>query len=142
MRAALFLGFLILAGCPKPATPTLLPPSRLREAFPSLTTPFTTTEFRARPGLVNLHVKKQGKLVGMLIVEDLLESPEKRTPFDAATQKVLDCPAIPTSMGGGLALLYEKRFRVEVSAMDPSVSDTQRRQWLEGFHLSALKEGL
>ncbi|MGC4042231.1 MAG: hypothetical protein QM758_00315 [Armatimonas sp.] len=77
----------------------------------------------------------------MLIIEDLLESSEQRAMFDTASQKVLGCPAVPTSMGGGLALLYKKRFKVEATAMDPSISDSQRRAWLEGFHLEELKEG-
>lgn len=140
MRAALLLGLLTLAGCPTPAKPTLLPPEQLRKAFPALTTPFILTEFRSRPGLMNQHVKKQGKLVGMLVVEDLLESPEKQTMFASASQEIKDSPVLSTSMGGGLALLYKKRFKVEVIAMDPSVSDTLRHQWLEGFHLDALKE--
>lgn len=139
MRVALLLGLLILAGCPTPAKPTLTPPDKLREAFPALTTPFTLTEFRARPGLVNQHIKKQGNLVGMLLLEDLLESPEKRALFASSSQRIKDCPAMSTSMGGGLALLYNNRFKAEVIAMNPSITDTQRRQWLEGFHFDVLK---
>jgi hypothetical protein len=143
MRLWWLLTGLLLSGCPKLAPvppPAVLSPERLREAFPTLTTPFVAREFRARPGLVNKHVHKAGKLVGTLLIEDLRDSPEQRALFEKAPLQVQRCPAISTSMGGGIALLYQNRFKVEAVALDPAVSEGTCRRWLEGFRLSALKE--
>jgi hypothetical protein len=116
-----------------------MPADRLRSTLPDVRPPFTAVEFRARPGLVNYHLRKNKDLVGMIVIEDLLEQPEKRALFARSPDRVQGCPSISTSMGGGLALLYKDRFRAEVIALTPAISDRQRRRWLEEFHLNSLE---
>jgi hypothetical protein len=141
MRVTLLFCLALTVGCQKTASvPVPLSPERLRMVFPALTTPFVAREFRARAGLVTQHVRNAGRLVGTLSIEDLLDEPEQRAMFAEATQRVQNCPALSTSMGGGMALLYENRFKVEAVALDPAVSDDMRRGWLEGFRLETLKE--
>ncbi len=139
-----FVSLLSLAGCRAPDLPPArvpLAPKVLRRAFPAVGPEFTSVEFRARPGLVTWHVKNQKKsLVGTLILEDLLLKPGEKAAFVGSKNTLRGCPAIETSMGGGQAILYNNRFRIEVVALDPSVKDTTRSAWLEGFHLEKLKE--
>jgi hypothetical protein len=136
--------FLVLAGCrPRtvPPAPEPFAPEVLRHAFPAVGPGFTTVEFRARAGLVTWHVKNKKKaLVGTLMIEDLVAKPEARATFTGSKNTRRGCPAIETSMGGGEAFLYDNRFRIEAVALDPSVKETTRTRWLEGFQLQKLKK--
>jgi hypothetical protein len=142
-RLFVLLPFLTLASCQHttPAAPKPLGPETLRRTFPDVGPEFTTVELRARAGLVTWQVKnKKSALVGTLMLEDLLLKPEEKSAFVGAKNTRRGCPAIETSMGGGEAFLFENRFQIEAVALDPSVKETTRSAWLEGFHLEKLKE--
>lgn len=148
------LGFVLillaLSGCDAPAapprdvaaptaSPRVLGPEKLRTVFPKLDAPLTFAEFRAKPGIVTKHVRRGGELVGTMFVMDLLGDAAALKEFDGATQKIHGYPAISTSMGGGVAVLAEGRFRIEVVALAPEVTDAVRARWLEGFAWATLK---
>ena len=144
------LALLALSGCDAPAappqavaapkaSPSVLGPEKLRTIFPKLEPSLTLAEFRAKPGIVTKHVRKGGELVGTILVIDLLGDSAALKEFDGATQKFHGYPAISTSMGGGVAVLVEGRFRVEVVALAPEVTDAVRARWLEGFAWTTLK---
>lgn len=77
--------------------------------------------------------------VAMVMIQDLLGDAPALAAFDGTRTQVHGFPAISTSMGGGIAVLAEGRFRIEVVSLGPEVPDKLRSQWLEGFRWELLK---
>jgi hypothetical protein len=119
--------------------PISLSAEKLRDVFPKIGSPLTVVEFRAKPGIVTKHVRKGDLPIATLMVQDLLGDSGAIREFDGASAKAAGYPAISTSMGGGVAVLAENRFRVEVVSLGPEVTDKVRSQWLEGFRWETLK---
>ena len=84
-------------------------------------------------------MKKGQMLVGTLMVLDLFGDPAGRKEFDGAKKNANGYPTVSTSMGGGVAILVEDRFRVEVVSLGPEVPDSLRAKWLDSFDWKALK---
>jgi len=122
-----------------PAPVTLVPAAELKKAVPRLPAPFQPVLFLERPGTVTYHVRKGGSLAATLSVRDLSgKDSVRRGLFQGAGQEVQGYPAVPTSMGGGLAVLVGDRFQVEVVSLSPSVGQKRRDAWLDAFDYARL----
>ena len=111
----------------------------LRAALPPTPGGFTATVFRERPGLVTQHLKQNASLAGTFTISDLRTEPgSPLDTFTGATDTVHGWPAVSTSMGGGVAALVEKRFKVEAVSLGAELGAARRDSWLQSADFDRL----
>jgi hypothetical protein len=151
LRRGSALLFLCLAGCTPPPAPTPPPPTpapspappasadSLRAALPPAPKGFAVKLFRERPGLVSVHLKKADSLLGTFVLSDTRAEPQPPDRmFAGAKERVHGWPAVSTAMGGGVAVLVEKRFKVEAVSLGPAFGPERRDAWLAATDFDAL----
>lgn len=88
-----------------------------------------------KPGFAEARLKKDGKDVATLSINDTSSDPDTKSKFAAATDKVAGNPLITVGKNQS-AVLVKDRYQVKVSSQ--TLDADARKAWLARFNLSGL----
>lgn len=109
----------------------------LNKFFPAASGGFSRTFTQEKAGFAEAKLKKGGKEVAVLSINDLAGNPSAADKFNASTEKIGGYPAVQQGKTT-TAVLVGNRYQVKVKSSDKSFSVDDREAWLEKFNLSGL----
>jgi hypothetical protein len=109
----------------------------LNKFFPAAGGGFSRTFTQEKAGFAEAKLKKGGKEVAVLSINDLAGNPSGADKFTASTEKIGGYPAVQQGKTT-TAVLVGNRYQVKVKSSDTSFSVDDRKAWLEKFNLSSL----
>lgn len=90
---------------------------------------------KEKDGFAEAVLKKDGKEVATLTINDTASNPSARSKFDKASEKVQGHPVMEFGKRGSTALVAD-RFQVKVTSS--SLGHDERKAWIGKFDLSGL----
>jgi hypothetical protein len=125
------------ANSPKPAQKLPSKPvagGSLNKFFPAASDGLSRTFTQEKAGFAEAKLKKGGKEVAVLSINDLAGNPSAADKFNASTEKIGGYPAVKQGKTM-ISILVGNRYQVKIQSKDPSFD---REAWLEKFNLSGL----
>lgn len=110
----------------------------LNKFFPNDADGFDRVFTQEKNGFAMANLKKGGKKVASLSINDTAASPSTRDKFKSASRKIGGYPAVSEGMSSGLAILVADRYQVKIRAEGPELSDSDLEAWLQKFDLAGL----
>lgn len=110
---------------------------QLNRFFPSASGEYQRVFTQEKTGSAQAKLKKGGKEVATLAINDTANSPQTAAKFKTATKRISGHPAI--EQGKTTSVLVGDRFQVKVISKTPAdFSPSDREAWLQKFNLSGL----
>ncbi|OCR02283.1 hypothetical protein BCD67_19985 [Oscillatoriales cyanobacterium USR001] len=109
----------------------------LNKFFPAAGGGYDRTFTQEKAGFAEAKLKKGGKEVATLSINDVAGNPTAADKFKASTEQIGGYPAVEQGKGT-TAVLVGNRYQVKVKSSDTSFSAGDRKAWLEKFNLSGL----
>ncbi len=105
--------------------------------FPSSENGLDRVYTQEKPGFVQAKLKKGGKELALLSINDLATNPSGIEKYKTSSQTIAGYPA--TTQGSTMtSILVGKRYQVKVESRDPSFTASDREAWLQKFDLGSL----
>jgi hypothetical protein len=109
----------------------------LNKFFPAPGGGYDRTFSQEKSGFAEAKLKKGGKEVAVLSINDVAGNPTAADKFKASTEQIGGYPAV--QQGSTItAVLVGNRYQVKAQSRDTSFSAGDRKAWLEKFNLSGL----
>lgn len=120
--------------------PTKKPVSggQFNKLFPSGGDGYSVTFQQEKAGFAEAKLKKSGKEVAVLSINDTNSNPSAADKFKSSSSKIGGYPSIQVG-SSQTALLVGDRYQVKVRSVAPSFSVSDRTVWLKKFKLSKLE---
>lgn len=109
---------------------------KFNKFFPSGGGGFDRVFTQEKTGFAEAKLKKGGKDVAMLSVNDLANNPNAANKFKSSSQKIGGYPA--AVQGNGTSVLVGDRYQVKVQSRDTSFTQSDREAWLQKFNLRGI----
>jgi hypothetical protein len=109
----------------------------LNKFFPAASGGYSRTFSQEKTGFAEAKLKKGGKEVAVLSINDVAGNPTAADKFKASTEKIGGYPAVQQGKTT-TAVLVGNRYQVKAQSRDSSFSASDRKAWLEKFNLSGL----
>ena len=109
----------------------------LNKYFPSSSGDYKLTYAQEKKGFAQASLKKDGKEVAVMSINDISASPSAAKKFENSSQKIGGYPAVKQGTKT-TAVLVDNRFQVKAQSKDSSFTDSDREEWLKKFNLSGL----
>ncbi|MGE5656886.1 MAG: hypothetical protein ACM37W_09745 [Actinomycetota bacterium] len=107
--------------------------------FPAPGNGFQRVYTQEKSGFAEAKLKKGGKDVAMLSINDLASNPSAAQKFKDSTKKIAGYPAVQQG-STATALLVANRYQVKVQSRDATFTASDREAWLQKFNLSGLAQ--
>lgn len=104
--------------------------------FPKNVSGYDIVPSQEKEGFALHKVKKDGKDVAELSINDVVSNPSAADKYKKSTAKIGGYPA--DDMGIATSILVSDRFQVKVISKGPSLAKADRETWLQKFDLSGL----
>lgn len=91
-----------------------------------------------KKGFASAKLKKDGKEVAMLSINDISSTPNVAAKYQGSTKQIAGYPAKET--GKATAILVGDRYQVKVQSRDESFSASDREAWLQKFNLRGIAQ--
>ncbi len=111
--------------------------SQFNKFFPSAGDGYQRVFTQEKKGFAEAKLKKDGKDVAVMAINDTISNPTAAKKFDKSTTKISGYPAVQVGKTQ-TALLVNDRYQVKVLSRDASFSASDREAWLKKFNLSGL----
>lgn len=108
----------------------------LNKYFPASDAGFDRVYTQEKTGFAEAKLKKGGKEVAMLSINDITNNPSAINKFQTSSKKIGGFPS--AVQGKGTAVLVGGRYQVKVQSKDDSFTEGDRETWLQKFNLSGL----
>jgi len=105
--------------------------------FPPAQGGFERVASQEKEGFSEYKLKKDGKDVAMLAINDLAANPAAAEKFKKSTKMIGGFPAVDQG-STATAVLVAGKYQVKVLSRDPAFSKADREAWLAKFNLSGL----
>ncbi len=124
---------------------TTTPPSKaeqvsggsLNKYFPSSSGDYQLKYAQEKKGFAQASLKKDGKEVAVMSINDISASPTAANKFQNSSKKIGGYPAVEQGKTT-TAVLVDNRFQVKAQSKDPSFTPSDREAWLQKFNLRGL----
>lgn len=124
-------------GAEKAVEKTATQGAKFNQFFPDQVSGYEVVPSQEKKGFAEYKVKKDGKTVAMLSVNDTISNSAAAAKFDSATDKIAGYPAV--QVGSTMtSILVNGRYQVKVLSRDPSFTPEDRALWLQKFDLGGL----
>jgi hypothetical protein len=110
---------------------------KFNKMFPPAGNGYQVVFSQEKAGFAEAKLKKGGKDVAMLSINDIASNPSAAAKFQQSTKKIGGYPAV-TQGSTGTAVLVNNRYQVKVQSRDPSFGAEDREEWLGKFNLAGL----
>lgn len=111
--------------------------SSFNKFFPPSSDGYERVYTQEKKGFAEAKLKKDGKDVAVLSVNDTTSNPSAAAKYQLSTQKIAGYPALDIGTTQ-TALLVNDRFQVKVQSRAPSFTKSDREAWLRKFNLNGL----
>jgi hypothetical protein len=109
----------------------------LNKFFPADGGGYARTFTQEKAGFAEAKLKKGGKEMAVLSINDVAGNPTAADKFKESTEKIGGYPAV--KQGKTMtSVLVGNRYQVKIQSKDTSFSSDDREAWLEKFNLSGL----
>lgn len=105
--------------------------------FPSSSDGFQLNYAQEKKGFAQASLKKDGKEVAVMSINDVSATPTATQKFQNSSKKIAGYPAVEQGKTT-TAVLVDNRFQVKAQSKDPSFNASDREAWLKKFNLSGL----
>lgn len=105
--------------------------------FPAPGNGYERVYTQEKAGFAEAKLKKGGKEVAVLSINDIASNPTAATKFKDSTQQISGYPAVQQGQNG-TAVLVGNRYQVKVQSRDSTFTASDREAWLQKFNLSGL----
>lgn len=105
--------------------------------FPAAGDGFERVASQEKEGFSEYKLKKGGKEVAMLAINDIAANPSAADKFKSSTRMIGGFPAVDQGAMAS-AVLVANRYQVKVLSRDPSFTKADRDAWLAKFNLQGL----
>ena len=112
--------------------------SALNKFFPGDSDGYDRVFTQEKNGFAMANLKKGGKVVGTLSINDSAANPSARDKFKSASRTIAGNPAVSEGMNSGLAVLVGDRYQVKVRASGTALSEADMETWIQKFDLAGL----
>ena len=109
----------------------------LNKYFPSSSSGYKLNYAQEKKGFAQASLKKDGKEVAVMSINDISASPTAANKFQNSSKKIGGYPAVQQGKNS-TAVLVNNRFQVKAQSKDPSFTASDREAWLQKFKLSGL----
>ncbi|MEL7245641.1 MAG: hypothetical protein AAFY21_13355 [Cyanobacteria bacterium J06641_2] len=111
--------------------------SEFNKFFPAASDGYQRVFTQEKKGFAQAKLKKDGKEVAKISVNDTTSNPSAAAKFDNSSKKISGYPAV--ERGKQTAVLVDNRYQVKIISSDPDVfTAADREAWLKKFDLSGL----
>ena len=111
--------------------------SKFNKLFPAASDGYQRVFTQEKKGFAEAVLKKDGKEVAKMSVNDTTSNPSAAKKFDKSTKKISGYPAVEVGKKQ-TAVLVDGRYQVKISSRDDSFTASDREAWLKKFNLSGL----
>ncbi|MEM9924240.1 MAG: hypothetical protein AAF915_10905 [Cyanobacteria bacterium P01_D01_bin.50] len=111
--------------------------SQFNKFFPSAGDGYQRVFTQEKKGFAEASLKKDGKEVAKLAINDTTSNPTAAKKFDKSTKKISGYPSVEVGKTQ-TAVLVNNRYQVKVLSRNPSFTASDREAWLKKFDLSGL----
>jgi hypothetical protein len=105
--------------------------------FPAAGGGYERVYTQEKKGFAEAKLKKDGKDVAMLSINDTASTPDVATKYQGSGKQVAGYPAREIGKTQ-TAILVGDRYQVKVQSRDPSFTASDREAWLQKFNLQGL----
>ena len=123
------------ADAPKPV---VAEGGNLNKFFPQASGEFERVAAQEKDGFAEYRLKRNGKEVAMLAINDTRGNPSAAEKFKTSKEKVGGYPAMHLGATQS-AVLVGDRYQVKVLSRDPSFTKDDRLAWIQKFDLKGLE---
>lgn len=106
--------------------------------FPKADSGYSVTFDQEKKGFASAKLKKGGKEVAALSINDTVNEPAAAKKYDKSSRKIAGYPAVDIGKNG-TGILVKKHYQVKVTSKDKSFAKTDREAWIEKFNLQGLE---
>lgn len=106
--------------------------------FPSKGDGYDVNFTQEKKGFAEAKLKKAGKEVATLSINDTTNLPDAAKKFEKSTRKVGGYPAVDVG-STQTSVLVKKRYQVKVISKGATFTKSDRETWLQKFNLSGLE---
>ncbi|MEM6403717.1 MAG: hypothetical protein AAF757_26415 [Cyanobacteria bacterium P01_D01_bin.116] len=111
--------------------------SEFNKFFPAASDGYQRVFTQEKKGFAQAKLKKDGKEVAKISVNDTTSNPSAAAKFDNSSKKISGYPAV--ERGKQTAVLVDNRYQVKIISSDPDVfTAADREAWLKKFDLNGL----
>ncbi|MCJ8281151.1 MAG: hypothetical protein MJK14_15045 [Rivularia sp. ALOHA_DT_140] len=110
--------------------------SKFNKFFPAASDGYQRVFTQEKKGFAQAKLKKDGKEVAAISVNDTTSNPSAAAKFDKSSKTISGYPAIEKAKQ--TAVLVENRYQVKIISRDPAFTAADREAWLKKFNLSGL----
>ena len=111
--------------------------SEFNKFFPAASDGYQRVFTQEKKGFAQAKLKKDGKEVAKISVNDTISNPSAAAKFAKSSKKISGYPAI--ERGKQTAVLVDNRYQVKIISSDPDVfTAADREAWLKKFDLNGL----
>lgn len=111
--------------------------SQFNKFFPAESDGYKRVFTQEKKGFAEAKLKKDGKEVAKMAINDTTSNPTAAKKFDKSTKKISGYPAVEVGKTQ-TAVLVDNRYQVKVLSRDASFTASDREAWLKKFDLSGL----
>ena len=108
-----------------------------KKYFPSSSGDYKLNYAQEKKGFAQASLKKNGKEVAVMSINDISASPTAAKKFQSSSKKIGGYPAVEQGKTT-TAVLVDNRYQVKAQSKDPSFTASDREAWLQKFNLSGL----
>jgi hypothetical protein len=113
--------------------------SSFNRFFPQVAGEYDLVYKQEKQGFAQASLKRGGKDVATLSISDTTSNPDAAAKYRTSSEMLESYPlAAIGSQGTGV--LVADRFQVQVRSVDPSFSESDRKEWLGKFDLQGLAQ--
>jgi hypothetical protein len=106
--------------------------------FPKKADGYDVNYTQEKTGFAEAKLKKAGKEVATLSINDTTNIPDAAKKFEKSTRKIGGYPAVDVG-STQTSVLVKKRYQVKVISKAPTFTKSDRETWLQKFNLSGLE---
>ena len=111
--------------------------SEFNKFFPAASDGYQRVFTQEKKGFAQAKLKKDGKEVAKISVNDTISNPSAAAKFAKSSKKISGYPAVES--GKQTAVLVSDRYQVKIISSDPDTfTAADREAWLKKFNLSGL----
>lgn len=119
------------------AAPQIQEGGGFNKFFPAAGDGFERVASQEKEGFSEYKLKKNGKEMAMLAINDIAANPSAADKFKSSTRKIGGFPAVDQG-SMATAVLVAGRYQVKVLSRSPEFSKQDRETWLSKFNLQGL----
>lgn len=112
--------------------------SEFNKLFPKDGNGFDVVFTQEKKGFSEANLKKGGKVVAQLAVNDTTSTPTTAAGYKSSTKKVAGYPA--KTLGKTKTSILVGKYQISAISKDPSFTESDREAWLQKFNLAGLSK--